>query len=172
MGACCGTRGTFENRDSDLAAPQIKGNKYQRFELSFPFARTFIDSYAKKIRAAAAQDKASGKGNGTIVTIESLRQVFKTPAWAELELDDSKITKLIKSPVFRNEKGKIDANYLILFGFLHCAGDISHKSEVLYEVLQEGGKIQQPYISNTDKDISMVVTKLVNLCTVELIQLM
>ena len=71
--------------------------------------------------------------------------------------------------MFRNKNGKIDANLLILFGFLHCAGDISHKSEVLYEILQEGGKAQQPYISNTDKDINPVVEKLVRLCTVELI---
>ena len=121
------------------------------------------------MRAAAAQDKTTGKGDGLTVTLESLRAVFKTPAWAELAQDDSKITKLIKSPVFRNKYGKIDANWLILFGFLHCAGDISHKSEVLYSVLQDGGQSHQPYISHNDKDINHAVTKLVNLVTVELI---
>ena len=57
MGACCGTRGTFENRDADLPPPQICGNMYQKFELSLPFGRTFVDVFAKKVRAAAAQDK-------------------------------------------------------------------------------------------------------------------
>ena len=61
--------------------------------------------------------------------------MFKSPAWAELSETDSKITKLIKSPVFRNQHGKIDGNWLILFGFLHCPGDIEKKSEVLYTIL-------------------------------------
>ena len=172
MGACCGTRGTFENRDTDLSPPRITGNMYQRFELSFPFSQTYVDVFAKKVRAAAAQDKSTGKGNGQTVTLESLQAMFKSPAWAGLSQTDSKITKLIKSPVFRNQHGKIDGNWLILFGFLHCPGDVQQKSEVLYTILQEGGQNQQPYISSTDKDINLAVTKLVNLVTVELIQLM
>ena len=62
-----------------------------------------------------------------------------SPAWAGLAEENSTITKLIKSPVFRNRHGKIDGNWLILFGFLHCPGDIEKKSEVLYGILQEGG---------------------------------
>ena len=81
-------------------------------------------------------------------------------------------TKVINSPVFKNRHGKIDANWLVLFGFLHCQGDIRHKSEVLYEILQEGGVSQQPFISSQDKDINPALTKLINLVTVELVQLM
>lgn len=76
------------------------------------------------------------------MSIESLRAVFTTEAWAELKDDNSRITKLVKSPVFKNKDGKIDVNSLVLFGFLHCPGDIEYKSEVLYGCLQEGGPIK------------------------------
>ena len=142
MGACCGTRGTIGNREGDLDAPEIKGNVYQKFELSFPFSRTFADSFAKRVRAAVAMDKIEKKSDGTTVTIDSLRRVFTTPAWEELKDDNSRVTKLIKSPVFKNADGQIDANWLILFGFLHCAGDIEHKSEALYGCFQAGGQAQ------------------------------
>ena len=172
MGACCGSRGTVGNRENDLQPPAIKGNAYQKFELSFPFSRTFVEVFAKRVRAAAEKDRIEKKGDGSTISIESLRAVFTTQAWAELKQDDSRVTKLIKSPVFRNTNGKIDANSLILFGFLHCPGDLEYKSEVLYGCLQEGGPIKQPYLSAKDKDIIPVITKLVYLCTVELIQLM
>lgn len=172
MGACCGARGTVGNREADLAPPKITGNVYQKFELSFPFSRTYAETYAKRVQAAAAKDKRENKGDGSTVTLEALRAVFTSEAWAELKQDDSRITKLIKSPVFRNTKGLIDANWLILFGFLNCPGDIEYKSEALYSVMQEGGHNKQPYLSAKDKDISPVLTKLVHLCTLELIQLM
>ena len=46
---------------------------------------------------------------------------------------------MFKSDVFKNRKGDILADSLILFGVLNCAGDPNAKSEALYGVLQEGG---------------------------------
>ena len=69
------------------------------------------------------------------MTLESLRDVFISPAWKEIHNDDSKICKLINSPVFKDKRGMIDANYLILFAILNCAGNVEYKSEVFYEVL-------------------------------------
>lgn len=105
MGVCCGARGTLGNREADLNAPEIKGNVYQKFELSFPFSRTYADTFAKRVRAAVEIDRLGKKGDGTTVTIEALRIIFTTPAWEELKMDDSRVTKLIKSPVFKNTKG-------------------------------------------------------------------
>jgi len=106
------------------------------------------------------------------VTIESLRDTFKTSAWADLQDDNSKITKLIQSNVFKNKKGQIVADWLILFGVLNCAGDAKYKSEALYGVLQEGGVAKQPYISAMDKDIVPAIDKLIQLCTMDLVTLM
>ena len=49
--------------------------------------------------------------------------------------DDSKITKLINSAVFKDRYQLIDANALILFAVLNCPGAIEYKSEVFYGVL-------------------------------------
>ena len=102
-----------------------------------PFARTYADTFEKRVRAAAEKDKIEGKGDGQTVTLESLRAVFITEAWADLKKDDSRITKLVSSDVFKNKKGKnkIWADYLILFGILNCAGDAKAKSIALYSVL-------------------------------------
>ena len=79
---------------------------------------------------------------------------------------------MINSSIFKNEKGEIDVNSLILFGFLNCAGDVQHKSHALYGILQEGGESQHTQISASDKDIIPTMTKLIKLCTSELAQLM
>ena len=76
------------------------------------------------------------------------------------------------SNIFKNEKGEIQVNALILFGFLNCAGNVQLKSTALYSVLQEGGEAQHAYISASDKDIVPVMNKLIKLCTSELAQLM
>jgi hypothetical protein len=65
--------------------PQIIGNSYQKFELSLPFGRTNVDAFAKRIRAAAEKDKVAGKGDGKTVSLESLREVFTSPAWEEIK---------------------------------------------------------------------------------------
>ena len=79
---------------------------------------------------------------------------------------------MINSSIFKNEKGEIDANSLILFGFLNCEGDVEYKSNALYGVLQDGGESSHAYLSASDKDIIPNFTKLIKLCTTELAQLM
>ena len=68
------------------------------------------------------------------MTLASLREVFNTPAWLELKKDDSRITKMIISPVFRDRYGKISVNHLILYAFLNCPDDVEKKSEILYSL--------------------------------------
>jgi len=50
-GACCATR--EKDRDGDLPAPPLTGNVFQKFEQSLPFARTYVDTVAKRVRQAA-----------------------------------------------------------------------------------------------------------------------
>ena len=148
-------------------------NEYEKFELSLPFARTNIDTFIKRVKGASFIAKRAKPGSdGTTVTLTSLRQTFLSPAWEDLQMDDSRITKLISSSVFQNARGEIDANSLILFAFLNCAGDLKYKSQALYSVLQEGGESQHTHISASDKDIVPTFTKLIKLCTTELAQLM
>ena len=132
MGACCTARD--KDRESDLPAPEIEGNAFEKFELSLPFKRTYADTFEKRVRAAAAANKERGQGDGTTVTVEALRETFKTPAWSEIKQDDSRLVKLLKSPVFQNKKGAINVDYLLIFGFLNCPGDVATKSDVLYNL--------------------------------------
>jgi cAMP phosphodiesterase len=106
------------------------------------------------VREAAEECQQKGTGNGSNVTIEALRNVFKTPAWADLTKDDSRITRLLKHAVFSNDKGKtINANNLILFAILNSPGSATHKSEVFFSVLQDGGFEKQKFLTANDKDI-------------------
>ena len=59
-----------------------------------------------------------------------------------------------------------------MFGFLNCAGSVNDKSDVLYSIFQEGGVEKQSFLSAGDKDIKPALTKLMNLCTLELVELM
>jgi len=169
MGVCCATR--EKDRDSDLQAPELAGNVFQKFEKSLPFSRTYVDTVAKRVRQAAESCKEEGKGDGSTVTLEALRKVFLTPAWADLKKEDSRITKLINHAVFANGGGNIDVNSLILFAILNSPGSVEYKSEVLYSVLQEGGVEKQKFMTAGDKDIPPVIAKLIKLVSVDLIQL-
>ena len=80
--------------------------------------------------------------------------------------------KLIKSRVFKNKQGGIDADSLCLFAFLNCPGDVRHKSSVLYSVMQEGGAAKQKFLSAGDKDITPAISKLMHLVTIDLVKLM
>ena len=71
-------------READLEAPIVEGNAWQKFELSLPFARTNADIFAKRVRQAATLCERAGTGDGSSVTLDSLREVFQTPAWADL----------------------------------------------------------------------------------------
>jgi len=80
---------------------------------------------------------------------------------------------LLQSDVFRDQtSGQIVADYLILFGFLNCPGDVVEKSFILYGIFQDGSFVKQSTLSATDKDIAPALQKLVLLCTIELAQLM
>ena len=160
--------------DVDLPAPLLIGNKFQMFELSFPFSRTYITALAAKVREAANLDQIYDRGDGTTVTLTSLRETLDTAAWAELRKDDSRVTKLITSRVFTEDKDsdKISVTSLLVFGFLHCAGSVTLKSEVLYELFQDGGPSVHSELSANDKDIKPIIYKLIRLCTIELVQLM
>ena len=93
MGAtCCVAR--EKDRESDLPAPVVRGNAFEKFELGLPFGRTYVDTFVKRVRVASEK---SGSKNGETVTIEALRETFLTPAWSELKQDDSRITKLLLS---------------------------------------------------------------------------
>ena len=96
MGAeCCAVR--EKDKESDLPAPAVKGNAFEKFELGLPFGRTYVETFVKRVRIAAEK---SSMGDGKTVTIEALRETFLTPAWADIKQDDSRITRLIKSRVF------------------------------------------------------------------------
>ena len=82
MGACCSTRGV--NREEDLPKPELKGNAFQKFELSLPFARTYAETFAKRVRGAAFKHKNEGGGDGSTVTLETLRDTFRTSAWSDI----------------------------------------------------------------------------------------
>ena len=73
------------------------------------------------------------------MTIEALRKTFTTAAWEDLKRDDSRVTRLINSPVFKTRKGMISANSLICFAFLNCPASIDFKAETLYNIIQRGG---------------------------------
>ena len=63
-------------READLEAPIVEGNAFQKFELSLPFARTNADIFAKRVRQAATLSQRAGNGDGSSVTLDSLREVF------------------------------------------------------------------------------------------------
>lgn len=143
MGACCDVRDTTD-RNLDLPAPDVSGvtNAYTKFEKSLPFCQTYVDTFEKRVREAAASYAASTpeeEREEVLTTLEDLRKVFTTPAWAELQSNDSRLTKIITHDVFSGPDGTINVNKLLTFGVLNCAGDPRYKAKVLYGILQYGG---------------------------------
>ena len=109
---CCVNRNV--DHEQDLPPPLvIEGNAFQKFELSLPFACTWIDAFVKRVRKV---EKDGG------VTLDDLRTTLTTPAWADIKDDQSKICKVLKHSVFEKEAGIIDVNALICFALYHCAG--------------------------------------------------
>ena len=144
MGAnnnCCAMRDG--DRDSDLSSPSLRNtNDYQKFERSFPFARTYVDTFIKRVKGASYLTKRGDpSSDGSYVTLQSLRETFLTEAWDEIRNEDSRLCKLLNSTVFKHEtKEHIDINSLVLFGIHHCAGGVEDKSTAMYGVFQEGGE--------------------------------
>ena len=163
MGVCCVTRDKMVDHELDLDPPAIEGNHYQKFELSLPFACTWVDAFERRVRKVE-------KDNG--VTLDDLRTTFTTNAWKSIKEPDSKICKLLEHPVFANDDGTIDANALVCFALLHCAGTPTDKAAVLYGVLQEGGVNKNPWISAADKDFEPIMNKMFYLVSFDLAKLM
>ena len=79
---------------------------------------------------------------------------------------------MISSPYFKNKANKhmkeqIDADYLRIFGLLHCPGNIKEKALKLFCLLQEGGPQKHLVITASDKDIPIIIDKLLLFATVE-----
>ena len=81
MGICCAPPNEEDNIEIDLPAPNLDKikDKYERFELSLPFCRTKIQHYARHIDECEKDCGSQG-----YVTVEAMRQRFKTPAWNAL----------------------------------------------------------------------------------------
>lgn len=154
--------------DTDLAPPSLFGkDELETFELGLPFSRSLIKTFVDHVRKA----EAAAGGNG-FVTLATLRAEFTSPAWHELNDENSILSKILLSSAFKNEKkgqtvGQIDQDALILYGLLLCQGNPADKAEQFYAVLQEGGKDQHEFITASDKDLDPVLEKLCALATTD-----
>ena len=107
------------------------------------------------------------------MTIETLKAEFTTPAWADIGQPDSGLYKLLSSAHFKDEKKghtveQIDADFLRVFGLLHCGGKPRDKAICLYGILQEGGLERHEFISAQDKDIEPIFEKMCAFATWDL----
>ena len=113
MGNCC--KGNSEGP----SAPQISANihevsdalsdlkpastfaisdKYRLFELSLPFNRIQVNHFIVKVKIAEQQAGAEG-----YVTLETLRAELATPAWKDLEDENSTLSRFLLSPAFKKD---------------------------------------------------------------------
>lgn len=152
--------------DTDLDPPMLDNlDPIQRTELSLPFCRSLIKTYVKHIRNA---EKAAG-GEG-FVTIETLIEEFTSPAWAALMERNSQLCKMLLSDAFKNPSknqsdSQIDADYLIIFGIIHCNGNLTDKADEWYSILQEGGKEAHEFLASNDKDLAPCFQKMCEFVT-------
>ena len=156
MGACCVSR---DGGDHEIDLPMadqksIVGNVFQKFEGSLPFQCSWVDAFERRVRNAArltggANELAPGQKEEfapgeavkeySVTTLEDLRKTLTTPAWKDLQSDDSMITRLVTHKIFAAKGKKIDVEKLMCFGLLHCHGTKKYKSQVLYGIFQFGG---------------------------------
>jgi len=146
-----------------MAAEMEGNNVFQKFEMSLPFVCTWIDAFERRVR------KVEENGG---VTLENLRTTLTTPAWKEINDDNSKICKLLTHEVFQKGPGLIDANTLISFALYHCAGSGMDKAKVMYCILQAGGDEVQKFISAQDKDFQPMMDKHIALASLDIVKLM
>lgn len=107
------------------------------------------------------------------MTIESLAKNFDSAAWASLKQSDSKLVKMLLHSAFKDENEgqsaeQIDFNYMMIYGFLHCSGKPKDKVEVLFNILQEGGREAHKFISAEDADFTPTFQKLCRFATLDL----
>ena len=176
MGVCCAnasssTPSAMPATMVDLSPPITMGcNKIEAFEKSLPFYRIEIHVMFAKI--AEAEEKS---GIEEAVTLESLRSVLPTSAWAPLSDRGSVLSKLLLSDAFKAD-GKpaeaIDANALRCFALLHCVGKSIDKARALYEILQGvGGLEKHEQISAGDKDFKPSFAKILRFASVDIFEL-
>ena len=93
---------------ADLKVPSTLGvsDKYRLFELSLPFCRIQVNHFIVKVKIAEQQAGSEG-----YVTLETLRAELCTPAWKDLDNENSTLSRFLLSPAFKREgqsEGQID----------------------------------------------------------------
>lgn len=84
--------------DTDLKEPSMSGkDPLERFELSLPFCRSLINTFADHARKA---EKAAG-GQG-FVTIETLQAQFTSNAWIDLKSRNTVLVRMLLTDIFKN----------------------------------------------------------------------
>ena len=153
----------------DLDAPIYWGfrDAIQTFEDSLPFNRIHVDTVMRLIGKAEADG---------VVSLNSLREHFNTPAWYELKDSSSRLSKILLSSAFKDpEKGteahQIDANTLRCFALLHSQGDRSEKAVALYNIVQEGGLEAHDQIAAADKDFHPNFVRIARLSSKDIFKL-
>ena len=118
----------------------------KKFENSLPFNRINVKDMMTAIDIAS-----EGKDS---VSLENLRKALPTEAWADLDNADSRLVKVLKSDVFKQDikddegndvkmgENDLSVEYLKLWSLIHCdAGKKkqNNKAKELYNILQDGG---------------------------------
>ena len=160
--------------DTEKDLPEVTRNvkdQYLKFELSLPFQRILLSNFLKKLDNAL---KVSG--DGSYVTIDALKEEFKTDAWKPLKQPDSMLVKMLKHPFFKDSKenhtaDQISVDYLKLFACFHCSAKPRDKAVALYEILQDGGLEAHTFISAGDKDLEPIFLKLCAMASWEFFEL-
>ena len=110
------------------------------------------------------------------MTIEALANNFTSAAWSALKQTDSRLVKTLlhahfKDPQQGQDAEQIDFNYLMIFGFMHCAGKPKEKVELLFNLLQDGGIELHKTISAADADFKPVFEKIARFATIDLFEI-
>ena len=85
---------------NDLSSPSTFGvsDKYRLFELKLPFQRIQVNHFIVKVKIAEQSSGAEG-----YVTLKTLRQELQTPAWKDLEDENSELSRFLLSPAFKKK---------------------------------------------------------------------
>ena len=155
----------------DLSPPITMGcNKIEAFEKELPFYR--IEVHVMFAKIAEAEEKSGVEG---CVTLQSLRKVLPTQAWAPLSDNGSLLSKLLLSDAFKADGTPpqgIDAQNLRCFALLHCVGKSIDKARALYEILQGVGGLQRhEQISASDKDFGPAFAKICSFASKDIFEL-
>ena len=143
-------------------------DRYVVYEGTLPFAKSMVYGFIKNVREAAEKNEGDNK---EYVTLEHLQEELITKAWESLSKDKSKIRRFLDHELLKYEfenaddavQGALDVQKLEMLGLLLCQGEFREKTQVFWDLLQDGG---QEFISASDKDYKPCFTALCELCTV------